>query len=228
MGRGGPRVAGRELGETERALPQHAPDRFPYAARLHRRRTHRVDAAVVRVDVCAPYVARVRTDARQLEELVRPVAKRGGTAPVTRPALEQRAVEQNVGERRLVALVERRTLRKLEIAASAGEVVDVAEPLAELERDPRVDGRRRRRCVELELERPCRRLAVETVAEEEVGAHSCRQRSCDQRRVCIRVSPQDLERPARRFGCSRQVARRRVHGDRGEQACAQERVGRFR
>ena len=141
--------------------------------------THRVDAAVVRVDVRAPDVARARTDARQPEELVCSVAQGGANAPVPGPALEQRAVEQDVGERRLVALVERRTLRKLEIAASAGEVVDVAEPLAELERDARVNGGRRRRCFELELERTCRRLAVETVAEEEVGAHSCRQRSCD-------------------------------------------------
>ena len=171
VGRGGPRVAGRELGETDCALPQHAPDRLADAAGLERGGAYRIDAAVVRVDVRAPNVARVHTDARQLKELVHPVAKRGGTAPVTRPALEQGAVEQNVGERRLVALVERRTLRKLEVAASAGEVVDVAEPLAELERDARVDRHGGRRG-SFELERALRPLAVETVAEEEVGADS--------------------------------------------------------
>ena len=87
MGRGGPRVAGRELGETERALPQHAPDRFPYAARLQCGGTHRVDAAVVRVDVRAPDVARARTDARQPEELVCSVAQGGAQRSSSRTSI---------------------------------------------------------------------------------------------------------------------------------------------
>jgi len=65
------------------------------------------------------------------------------------------------------------------------------------------------------------------VAKEEVRADSCGKCSRDQGRVRIRLGLQDLERCARCVGGPRQIARRRVHGDRGEEARAEERVGRL-
>ena len=59
---------------------------------------------------------------------------------------------------------------EFEVAARAVEVVDIAQPLPELEDDARVDGRRRRE--RLELERALGGCPVEPVAEEEVGAHA--------------------------------------------------------
>ena len=83
-------------------------------------------------------------DAGEREPLVRAVGELRGEFPVTGPALEQHPVEEDVGERRLVALVQRGVLRQVELPARAVEVVDIPQPLAELEDDARVHLRRRR------------------------------------------------------------------------------------
>ena len=62
--------------------------------------------------------------------------------------------------------------------ARAVEVVDIPQPLAELEDDARVDGCRRRE--RLELERALRGCPVEPVAEEEVGTHAGAERERDE------------------------------------------------
>src|SRR5581483_8338432 len=103
-------------------------------------------------------------------------------------------VEQDVGERRLVSLFPRLLLGTLEMRTGAVEVVDVAEPLAELENDARVD--RRRRAALLERQRPHRRLLVEAVAEEQVGTYTCAQRRRDEARIGVRNARQQCQRGA--------------------------------
>ena len=121
------------------------------------------------VDVRAPDAAGAHVDPGEREPLVRVVGELRSELPVAGPALEQRPVEEDVEERRLVALVHGGVLGKFEVAARAVEVVDIAQPLPELEDDARVDGGRRRE--RLELERALGGSPVEPVAEEKVGAN---------------------------------------------------------
>ena len=111
---------------------------------------------------------------------------------VAGPGCDDHPVEQDVGERRLVALLARLLLGPLEMRTRAVEIVDVAEPLPELEDDARVD--RRRWAALLERERAHRRLPVEAVPEEEVGTYARAQRRRDEAGVGVRNVFEQRER----------------------------------
>ena len=175
----------------------------------------------MRVDVCAPRIDPLGLDPELLERIAHLSGELRRLAPPARPGLDDDAVEQDVGERRLVALVARRLLGCGEPRPRAVEVVDVAQPLAELEDDPRVDRRRRR--LALEAAGPLGRLRVEALAEEEVGPHPRAERRRDEARLGLGERLEQLERSTCR-GCRlREVDRARVHRDRCLAACPHER-----
>ena len=132
---------------------------------------------------------------------------------VAGPGRDDHAIEQDVGERRLVALLVRLLLRLLEVRTRAVEVVDVAKPLAELEDDARVDCRRW--VALLERERPHRRLPVEAVAEEEVGTHARAQRRRDEAGIGVRNALEQRQRLPRGGRRLRKVDGAGVEGDGG-------------
>ena len=73
-----------------------------------------------------------------------------GLRPVPRPELQLRQVAVDVGERALVALLDRRRMRAVEPQPRPVEVVRVLEPHAERRGEPVVDPRQRRDPLELE------------------------------------------------------------------------------
>src|SRR5436305_14734649 len=158
------RLAVGELGETERAIPDHRDDRF-----VLRRgcgcSAHLFEPTEVGVDVRAPDADTARCHPLLLEREDQLVAELGSALPVTGPGLEDELVEQDVRERRFVALVACLLLGRLELCTRSLEVVHVAKPLPELEADAAVD--RRRRALRLERGGPLRGLAIEALAEKE-------------------------------------------------------------
>ena len=132
---------------------------------------------------------------------------------VAGPGRDDHAIEQDVGERRLVALLARLLLRLLEAGSGAVEIVDVAKPLAELENDARVDCRRW--AALLERKRPHRRLLVEAVAEEEVGTHARAQRRRDEAGIGVRNALEQRQRLPRGGRRLRKVDSAGVQRDRG-------------
>ena len=124
---------------------------------------------------------------------------------VAGPGRDDHAIEQDVGERRLVALLVRLLLRLLEARTRAVEIVDVAKPLAELEDDARVDCRRGPLSSSASA-----RIAVscvEAVAEEEVGTHARAQRRRDEAGIGLRNALEQRQRLARRGRRLRKVDR---------------------
>ena len=91
----------------------------------------------------------------------------------------------------------------------AVEVVDISQPLAELEDDAVVDRHRR---LELELACALRCRGVEAVAREQVGSHEARER--ERADPCVRArSFEHLDRVARSRGGGLDVDRRRPYGE---------------
>ena len=144
------------------------------------------------------------------------VRQRGGVVPVAGPRLDDDLVQEDVAERRVVALVARLLLGFVESRARAVEVVDVAEPLAQLEHDPAVDRHRQRRRRQLQrLCALCRRRVV-PVPEEELGTHTCTERRGGERRLVRLVPLEKLARRAGRVARLLEVDRARVHRELGE------------
>ena len=178
---GGNCLAGRELGQSHATAPERRHHRLPRIC-LPCGLADGLDPPGIRVHVGAPDVSGLRTDpvlAEGVEHAFRQVRRPGQVAG---PGLDDHAIEQDVGERRLVTLLSRLPLCVLEARTRAVEIVDVAKPLAELEDDARVD------C------RPHRCLLVEAVAEEEVGTHTRAQRRCDEAGIGVRNALEQRQR----------------------------------
>ena len=105
--------------------------------------------------------------------------------PRTGPKLDEQPVEQDVDEGGVVALVLRGLLRFAEPPPRPIEVVDVAEPLAELVHDAVVDCGRRSRTLEYKRAL-CSELVV-AVADEEVDPHQVREREREEARVSVHL-----------------------------------------
>ena len=101
----GSSVAGGQLGQAVAAAPDHRDDRF--ARPLPGGGAHGVEATGVRVDICAPRVDPLGLHAELLERVAHLSGEIGRLAPAPRPRLDHDAVEQDVGQRRIVALVAR-------------------------------------------------------------------------------------------------------------------------
>jgi hypothetical protein len=126
-----------------------------------------------------------------------------GEFPVAGPRLEDHAIQVDVGERRIVALVPRLTLRIDEVRPGRIELVDIAKPLPDHKCRAFVD--LRRRCLSVQLERPLGRLAVEALTEEEAGARPHSERGGDESGRGVRQPLEQLDRCACGVGGSREV-----------------------
>ncbi len=138
---GGFQLAGGQLGQSVAAAPDHRDDRF--ARPLPGGGAHGVEATGVRVQICAPRVDPLGFHTELLERVAHLSGELSRMAPPARPRLDHDAIEQDVGQRRIVPLVARRLLGLGEPRPRAVQVVDVPQPLPELEDEPRVDRRGR-------------------------------------------------------------------------------------
>ena len=175
--------------------------------------TRLVQPPGVRVEVCPPRADPLRLDALLVERIAHAVRQRCGVVPVAGPRLDDDLVEQDVPERRLVALVARLLLGLAEPRARAVEVVDVAEPLPELEDDAAVDRRRQRRRRSLAAPRraplPPRRSPGRGRARRAPVLPSAAAASAGS----SASSPSSSSTPSRRRGRLREVDRARIHRD---------------
>ena len=217
---GGLRVAGAQLGKAEAAAPDHRHDRLERPS--PRRGSRLLEPTGVRMHVGAPRIDPPVLDAELLECLAHLPGEFLRLAQASRPGLDHDAVEEDVRERGLVPLRGRLPLGFSQTRTRAVEVVDVAAPLAELEHEPRVDRGRRRDLVE--PARTVRRLRVEALAEEEVGADPGAERLADESRLRLGDTVEQVEgRPGRSCRLA-EVDGPGVHRDRRLAAALHERI----
>src|SRR5262249_25709017 len=124
---GGLRVTGRELGQADAAAPDRPDHRLVGAGA--RGLPGGIEPPGVRVQGGPPRSEAPRLDALLLERVAQAPGERRRLGPVARPGLHDQTVEQDVGERRLVALVARLPLGLDEPSPGAVEVVYVPKPL---------------------------------------------------------------------------------------------------
>ena len=179
-------LLGGELDHPERTKVEHVDDRFASIG-CAGGCAYCFQPAEVCVEICLPVDGDVRAT-ELIADRGQPLGDLFGARPVAVPELENQPVEQDVDEGGLVAFLVGCVFSLGKLQPCAVELVDVAQPLAELERHPVVDCRRLRRC--LELERPLRSLPVEAVTREQIRAHE----ACERERADSRVGAQALER----------------------------------
>ena len=175
-------LAGGERGEADAPVPDHGDDRL-LGPRLLEGGPNCFDAAGVGVDVGAPRARALGLHSLLGERVGHPLGQLLGLTPLASPGLDDHPVEQDVRQRRVVALVARSLLCLLEVGSRASEVVDVTEPLAQLEDDPLV--RSSGGSLPFEGERPLGGLPVEAFAEEEIGPHPGAQGRSEEARLGI-------------------------------------------
>ena len=135
-----------------------------------------------------------RLDALLLERLAHAFGHCGGFVPVAGPRLDDEPVQQDVPERCFVALVAGLLLGFAEVRSRTVEVVDVAQPLSQLEHDAAVDGDRQRgRRVERVRAFGC--IRIEAAAEEEIRADPRSERRRSERRLLVLASLEELAAP---------------------------------
>ena len=179
-----------------------------------------VETPGVCVEVRAPRADPLRLDTLLLERVAHAVRQRGSCFPVAGPRLDDELVQQDVPERRFIALVAGLLLGIGETRSSAVEVVDVAQPLPKLEDDAVVDGDRRRRPGRFEPVRALGRLRIEPAAEEQVRAHPrCERRRGECRLLCL-DSVEELAGGACRAARLLEIHRAGVHRELREAASA--------
>ena len=204
-------LTGRQRGEPDAPVPDHGHDRLVGSCELERR-LDGLEPAGVRVDVDPPRAHSLGLHALLCERVGHAGREGLGLVPPSRPRLDDHAVEQDVRERGLVALVPRCLLGLHEMGSRTVEVVDIPEPLTELEDDPLVGGGRG--SIALELECPPGGVGVEPLAEEEVGSHAGAQGGRDEARLGVGQAVEQCKRGARGGSRLGQVDRSCVHRDR--------------